>query len=208
MLFSGGLDSAVLVALERRDRATVWPVYVRAGLAWEVAELRVASALLRRPPFAGRIQPLTVLDADMRDLYPRSHWAVSGLPPAYDTPDEDVYLPGRNLVLIAKAAVLCHQRGVSRLALGLLAGNPFPDATPAFFDAITRAASLALSHPLEIVTPLATMHKEDVVRLAHELAVPIAQTVSCMNPQAGDEPCGRCSKCRERDEALAMAARQ
>ena len=38
VLFSGGLDSAVLLALERRDRQPVWPMHVRAGLAWENAE--------------------------------------------------------------------------------------------------------------------------------------------------------------------------
>ncbi len=205
VLYSGGLDSAVLLALERRDRDIVWPVYIRFGLAWEAAEIQAAAALLDRPPFLGRVRPLTVLDATMRDVYPASHWAIAGQPPAYDTPDEDVYLPGRNLVLVAKAAVLCQQLRAHRLVLGLLAGNPFPDATPAFFDAMTRAASLALAHPLEIATPLASMHKDDVVRLGRELAVPLELTVSCMNPRAGGVACGRCSKCRERDDALAAA---
>jgi 7-cyano-7-deazaguanine synthase len=206
VLFSGGLDSAVLLALERRDHATVWPLYVRAGLAWETAELGVARTLLALPPFAGRVQGLRVLDADMRDLYPPTHWALTGQPPGYDTPDEDVYLPGRNLLLIAKAAVLCQQLGASRLALGLLAGNPFPDATPQFFEAVSRAATLALDHPLDVATPLASMHKDDVVRLGRELGVPIDRTVSCMNPQAHGTACGRCSKCRERDQALATTA--
>lgn len=205
VLYSGGLDSAVLLALERRDRDVVWPVYIRFGLAWEAAELHAASALLEVPPFRGRVRPLRILNADMRDVYPAAHWAVTGQPPAYDTPDEDVYLTGRNLVLIAKAAVLCQQLSASRLVLGLLAGNPFPDATPAFFDAITRAASLALSHPLEIATPLSSMHKDGVVRLGRELGVPLDRTLSCMNPRGDGTPCGACSKCRERDDAVSAA---
>src|SRR5512134_2429416 len=97
VLFSGGLDSAVLLALERRDYAPVWPAHVRAGLAWEDAERRAIDRLLASPAFAGRIEPLTTLSVDMRDVYPRTHWAVTGRPPAYDTPDEDVYLEGRNI---------------------------------------------------------------------------------------------------------------
>lgn len=204
VLFSGGLDSAVLVALEREAHEPVWPIHVRAGLAWEDAETRAIARLLQEPPFAGRIQPVTTLHIDMRDVYPATHWAIVGTPPAYDTPDEDVYLEGRNIVLTAKAAVLCARLKVERLALGPLAGNPFPDATPEFIAAISRALSLGLGHPLTVVTPLVTMHKEDVVKLGERLGVPLALTLSCMNPQ-GDRHCGRCSKCRERIDAFRVA---
>jgi 7-cyano-7-deazaguanine synthase len=204
VLFSGGLDSAVLLALERRDRQPVWPVHVRAGLAWEDAERRAIDRLLAESPFRGRVEPLTTLTVDMRDVYPATHWAVVGRPPAYDTPDEDVYLEGRNIVLISKAAVLSAKLGADRLALGPLAGNPFPDATPDFFSAMARALSLGLGRVLSIATPLAHLHKEEVVKLGHDLHVPLELTMSCMNPE-GDSHCGRCSKCRERQHAFRAA---
>jgi 7-cyano-7-deazaguanine synthase len=202
VLFSGGLDSAVLLALERGSHAPVWPIYVRAGLAWEAAEAAAIARLLAAPPFAGRIEPLITLGVDMRDVYPPDHWAVQGRPPAYDTPDEDVYLEGRNLILIAKAAVMCARLNVARLALGPLSGNPFPDATPGFFEAISRAAALGLGRPLTVVAPLATFHKHDVVRLGLELGVPLDLTLSCMNPSPDGRPCGKCSKCRERHDGM------
>ena len=204
VLFSGGLDSAVLLAAELESHQPVWPIYVRAGLAWEEAERRVSDRLLGAPPFAGRTATFTVLTVDMRDVYPATHWAVTGTPPGYHTPDEDVYLEGRNLVLISKAAVLCARRKIERLVLGPLAGNPFPDATSDFFAAMSRAASLGLAHPLELATPFAHLHKEDVIRLGHSLAVPLERTLSCMNPHE-DEHCGQCSKCRERRDAFAAA---
>jgi len=184
----------------------VWPIHVRAGLAWEAAEARAIARLLQAPPFAGRIEPLTTLTVEMRDVYPASHWAVLGRPPAYDTPDEDVYLEGRNVVLTSKAAVWCARHGVSRLALGPLAGNPFPDATPEFFEAMSRALSLGLGSPITLAAPLARFHKEDVVKLGLELGVPLELTLSCMNPGDGDRPCGQCSKCRERDDAFSNSA--
>ena len=204
VLFSGGLDSAVLLALERRDRERVWPIHVRAGLAWETAEARAIGRLVAHPPFAGRVEPVTTLTVDMRDVYPDSHWAIAGRPPAYDTPDEDVYLDGRNIVLTSKAAVWCARHGVGRLVLGPLAGNPFPDATPEFFAAMSRALSLGLNADVTLAAPLAGLHKEDVVKLGLELGVPLELTLSCMNP-SGDRHCGRCSKCRERHDAFALA---
>ena len=205
VLFSGGLDSAVLLAREleghEAQRGTQ-PIHVRSGLAWEDAEGRAIERLLAVAPFAGRVAPVITLTVDMREVYPPTHWAVTGTPPAYDTPDEDVYLEGRNIVLISKAAVLCARLKIERLALGPLAGNPFPDATPEFFGAISQAMSLGLGRPLSVVAPLASMHKENVIRLGQSMGVPLELTLSCMNPQPGDVPCGRCSKCRERDQAF------
>jgi 7-cyano-7-deazaguanine synthase len=201
VLLSGGLDSAVLVAQEARTRE-VQPLYVSAGLAWEARELDMVVRLLAR--LRGRIRPLVRLDFSMRDVYAPNHWAITGQPPAYDTPDEDVYLLGRNVALLAKAAVYCARWKLHRLVLGPLAGNPFPDATPAFFAAMERALSLGLAAPLEIATPLASMHKEEVIRLGASLAVPFELTLSCMNPLNGVH-CGRCSKCRERQDGFADA---
>lgn len=205
VLFSGGLDSAVLLAHELHTSGAAQPIHVRAGMAWEDAEARTIARLLALPPFTGRVAPLVTLTVDMREVYPPTHWAITGTPPAYDTPDEDVYLEGRNIVLISKAAVLCTRLKIHRLVLGPLAGNPFPDATPQFFEAMSRAMSLGLAHELAIAAPLATMHKEDVIKLGWSLSVPLDMTLSCMNPQPGDVACRECSKCRERNDAFAVA---
>lgn len=211
VLFSGGLDSAVLLARELEGpegmhsdvaQGATQPIHIRAGLAWEDAEARAIDRLLSQPPFAGRVAPIITLAFDMRDVYPQTHWAITGASPAYDTLDEAVYLEGRNIVLISKAAVLCGRLNIQRLALGLLKGNPFPDSTPEFFDVMSRAMSLGLGSPLDVVTPLVAMTKADVIRLGRTLGVPLELTLSCMKPQAGDLACGQCSKCRERDDAF------
>ena len=204
VLFSGGLDSAVLLARELTNGGRPRPIHVRAGLAWEDAEARAVRRVLAADPFALKVSPAITLTIDMRDVYPPTHWAVRGEPPAYDTPDEDVYLEGRNIVLISKAAVLCARLGTERLVLGPLAGNPFPDATPEFFETMGRALSLGLARPFSISAPLAHLHKEDVIKLGLELQVPLELTLSCMNPTL-DLHCGKCSKCRERHDAFRAA---
>jgi 7-cyano-7-deazaguanine synthase len=144
----------------------------------------------------------------MRDVYPPTHWAIRGVPPAYDTPDEDVYLTGRNLVLLTKAAVVATRTNAHRIALGPLAGNPFPDARPEFFAAMETALSLSLDHAITIGTPFLNWEKQQVIQRGVELGVPLELTLSCMSPViGGDLPlhCGLCSKCRERRDAFVAA---
>ena len=169
----------------------------------------MASRLFAKPPFAGRTDPPVTLEFDMRDIFPAAHWAMKGTPPAFDTPDEDVFLDGRNVVLTSKAAVFItrHARPrctSARLLMGTLAGNPFPDATPEFFASQSRALSLGLDLPITLEAPFATMHKSDVVRRGVELGLPFELTLSCMQPKDGSH-CGRCSKCRERRDAFREA---
>jgi 7-cyano-7-deazaguanine synthase len=137
-------------------------------------------------------------------VYPDTHWALTGTPPAYDTPDEDVYLHGRNIALLSKAAVYAASRRISRIVVAPLAGNPFPDATAQFFAALNTAFSLGLAAPIEIAAPFAQLHKEDVVKIGARLGVPFEWTLSCMNP-SGTTHCGLCSKCRERRDAFHAA---
>ena len=199
VLLSAGLDSAVLAAMEAR-RGEVHPIYISVGLAWEATERAMLEALLKTPPYAS-IAPLARLSFPATDLYSSMHWAIVGTPPGFDTPDEDVYLTGRNVMLLSKAGIHCAQKRISRIAIGPLAGNPFPDATPEFFASMSRTLSLGLSHEIAIEAPFSDMHKSDVVRLGLELNVPLELTLSCMNPDKGRH-CGQCSKCRERRDAF------
>jgi 7-cyano-7-deazaguanine synthase len=152
----------------------------------------------------------------MSDVYPPTHWAMVGRPPGYHTPDEAVFLPGRNIVLLGKAAIFCATAGVQRIVMGTLAHNPFPDATPEFRAAIAAALSLGLSHRLQIDAPYAELGKADVIRRGMALGVAFELTLSCMSPVAGRvegsaavaQHCGTCSKCRERHDAFVEAGIQ
>ena len=223
VLLSGGLDSAVLLA-DEASRGEVQPIYVSVGLAWEAAERAIVERLLAGSPFRDRMRPLAALSVDMRDVYAANHWAVEGRPPSYHTPDEDVYLPGRNVILFGKAGVFCAAADIGRLVIGTLEHNPFPDATPQFRDAMQRALTLGLAHELSIEAPFAGLSKAAVIRRGVALGVPFELSLSCMNPKrsgqwsavsdhAGHRPlatghyvhCGTCSKCRERHDAFLEA---
>jgi 7-cyano-7-deazaguanine synthase len=200
VLVSGGLDSAVLVGeLARRQR--VLPVYVRQGLAWEAVELHWLKRFLKAL-HNPRVLPLKILSLPMADVY-GSHWSLGGKAvPGYRSDDRAVYLPGRNLVLLVKAAVVCALKKISRIALGSLGHNPFPDASPAFFKQWGNILSRGLRSPLRILTPYRSLSKTEVIRRGR--GFPLELSFSCLSPR-GTSHCGRCNKCAERKKAFKQA---
>ena len=200
VLASGGLDSAVLLA-ELASAAQVYPIYVKCGLKWEAEELRALNSFLdalNNP----HLMPLTVLEVPTAALY-GDHWSISGEQvPDADAPDSEVLIPGRNILLLATAAVWCSTHDVSRIAIGSLDGNPFPDATQEFFESFSSALSLGLGHAIQIEAPFRGLHKEELISRSREL--PIELTLTCMAP-AGGVHCGQCNKCRERQLAFQKA---
>ena len=201
VLVSGGLDSAILVGESLRTHAAVYPLYVRCGLSWEPVELRHLRSYLdaiRGPA----LRPLTVLEMPVADLY-GEHWSLTarGVPGA-DSPDEAVFLPGRNVLLLAKALLWCHLRGVAAVALAPLESNPFPDATPAFFAAYQDVVNQAVGGRVRLRLPYRGLSKVEVMRRGRSL--PLGLTFSCIRP-AGGRHCGACNKCAERRRAFADA---
>jgi 7-cyano-7-deazaguanine synthase len=201
VLVSGGADSAVLLAESLAAHDSVFPLYVRCGLFWEDVELAYLQRFLdavRRPS----LRPLHVLEMPVRDLY-GAHWSVTGTAvPGGDTPDDAVFLPGRNVLLLSKALLWCHLHRVPAVALAPLACNPFPDATPEFFAAFGEVVNRALGGSVQVVLPYRDLHKTDVLRRGRHL--PLELTLSCIRPVAGRH-CGRCNKCAERRAAFAAA---
>jgi 7-cyano-7-deazaguanine synthase len=202
VLCSGGLDSCVLlIDLARRTGRAV-PLFVRAGHPWEEAE-RAALGRFLDAVAEPAVAPPRDLALPMGDVY-GAHWSMSGQDaPGWAAPDEAVELRGRNLVLLSKALVAAAIEGWPTVALGSLARNPFPDATPHFFAAIAAVGSEALRSSLAVVAPYRELSKSDVIRRGADL--PLELTLSCLRPTADGVHCGDCNKCRERVEAFAAA---
>ncbi|HEX4589054.1 MAG TPA: 7-cyano-7-deazaguanine synthase [Gemmataceae bacterium] len=202
VLVSGGLDSAVLLGTSLSSHPAVYPLYVRSGLAWEPVEMECLTRFLTAlagPP----LKPLVTLELPVRDLYDNAHWAITGRDvPGAESSDEAVYLPGRNVLLLSKALLWCHLHDVPTLALATLARNPFPDATPEFFEAFAAAVNRAVGGRTQVVAPFAGLSKTDVIRRGRDL--PLQFTLSCLRP-VGGRHCGRCNKCAERRAAFQAA---
>ncbi len=201
VLVSGGVESAVLVndAASRYD--VVHPVYIKNHLRWEDTEIFCLKNFLRGLRHAN-IKPLVILDLTMRDLY-ESHWSITGIKiPTGKMPDDSVYLPGRNIVFISKAAVFCAVKGIQTIEIGVLRGNPFPDSNAKFFKKFSEVLSIGLNYEIEVKAPFNKLKKENVIAMGQRM--PLEFTFSCLNPKGYDH-CGECNKCVERKKAFFAA---
>ena len=201
VLFSGGVESAYLLHLQRQEGRDLHPVYVRSGYRWEDVELDHA----RRYLGAVDAPELRVLDAPAYDVLPES-WAFSGStaePPEADD-EGGHYLHGRNVLVFTKAALYCSVEDVHDVAQGALASNDFPDGTAEFDDAIERALTLGLDHGIELHRPMTDLVKHEVVARAADAGLPLERTFSCVDPVDGVH-CGRCLKCHDRREGFQKA---
>lgn len=201
VLASGGLDSCVLLACVAEFASEVYPLFVRNGHPWEDAEV----AALRRFVKAlghSHIRPVAERSLPVRDLLD-VHWGAGGYRPGFSEGYSANFIPGRNLALLSVASLFAFVHGVEVLALGLLEGNPYPDASLRFFSAFEKVYAEGMGRPLRILTPFAQLPKEEIVRIGE--ALPLELSLSCVNPVDGQHCGNSCNKCAERQKAFALA---
>ena len=203
ILVSGGLDSAILLAdMVNHKFPKVWPVFVQCGLYWEKTELEYLRRFINAIK-APNLAELIILDVPVGDLY-KDHWSLTGIDvPDVKSPDEAVFLPGRNVLLTAKALLWCNLNQVKSLSLAVLESNPFPDATDSFFLTMEQAINESVSGNVKLLRPYAGMHKTDVLKIGRN--APLEHTFSCIYPINGMH-CGKCNKCAERKNGFSQAS--
>jgi 7-cyano-7-deazaguanine synthase len=201
VLLSGGLDSAILAATLAKRHPRVQPLYIRTDVVWASEEEAACSQLVKAVT-SQALSPLVRLTMPLVDIY-ASHWSITGQAiPDATTPDEAVFLPGRNALLLVKAIVWCQVNGVCQLALAPLATNPFDDAQPEFFQLFAAAMARGYGSQVMLARPFSHLHKREVMRLGRGL--PLELTFSCISPRGGLH-CGVCNKCHERKGAFREA---
>jgi 7-cyano-7-deazaguanine synthase len=198
VLISGGMDSSVLLWWMAGRYREVYPVYIQCGLSWEKTELYWLKKFLKATQLKN-VKPLKILKTSVKEIY-KTHWSLTGQHvPGFKSADQEVYLPGRNLVLLSFAAVECSLRRIPVMALGVLKANPFPDSQEKFFRVFEHLFKLGLKAPIKILTPFSKFSKKQVLQKAR--AIPLKYTFSCLNPK-GIQPCGQCNKCAEREKVM------
>jgi len=114
------------------------------------------------------------------------------------------YVPFRNGLFLSSAASIALSNGCEVIYYGAhsddAAGNAYPDCSADFNNAINTAIYLGSGNALRVEAPFIGLTKAQVVAKGLELGVPYELTWSCY--EGGDEPCGVCGTCREREEAL------
>lgn len=197
LLLSGGLDSAVLLAREvnvgrkplcvgfdygqRHKRELVSARQIADHYLCWLFEVKVPADLFGNDALTGHVP------------VPHAHFE--------DRSQIATVVPNRNMILLSLAAAIAVKYREPNVLFGAHKGDAaiYPDCRPTFVKALDMATAMACG--VSISAPFLAMTKRDVVALGRKLEIPFDLTWSCY--QGGDEPCGQCGACRERNEALA-----
>ena len=212
VLVSGGMDSAVVLAIAREQGFAAHALSVRYGQR-HTSELDAANRVAR---MLGAAAHKTV-NVDLRSF------GGSALTDEIDVPTDadghvigadipSTYVPARNTILLSLALGWAEVLGASDLFCGVNAVDysGYPDCRPEFITAFEALANLATKAGVEgsrfrVHAPLMAMSKADIARAGQRLGVDFAQTVSCYQADADGHACGHCDACRLRAQGFADA---
>lgn len=208
VLLSGGLDSATILAVARRDGYACHALSFAYGQRHR-AELDAAARVARS---LGAVAHKTVA----LDLSSIGGSALTDASiPVPDHPSEGIpvtYVPARNTVFLAVALGWAEVLGAHDLFIGVNAVDysGYPDCRPEFIAAFEQVARLgtkagAEGAAIRVRAPLVKLSKAEIVRLGVSLKVDYSLTVSCYTADEGGRACGVCDSCRLRHQGFVDA---
>jgi 7-cyano-7-deazaguanine synthase len=206
VLVSGGMDSAVVLAMAREQGFVCHALSVSYGQR-HTSELAAAAELAALHGAEHK-----VVTVDLRSIGGSALTADIDVPEAAAAGIPVTYVPARNTIMLSIALGWAEVLGADDLFCGVNAVDysGYPDCRPEFIAAFERLANLATKagvegHALRLHAPLMRMSKADIAREGARLGVDFSRTVSCYQADAQGEACGRCDACRLRAEGFAAA---
>jgi len=211
VLLSGGLDSATILAIARRD-------------GFECHALSFAYGQRHKAELDAAAQVAKALGASEHKTVALDLSAIGGSAltdasiPVPDHPSEGIpstYVPARNTVFLAVALGWAEVLGSQDIFIGVNAVDysGYPDCRPEFIAAFQQVANLGTKAGVEgrglaIHAPLVKLSKAEIVRLGTQLGVDYGLTVSCYTADAVGRACGVCDSCRLRRQGFLEAGLQ
>jgi len=201
-LLSGGLDSVVAMAVAAEESKPLLALTFDYGQPASGRERQAASEV------ASHYQcPHQVIDLPWySNLLPASFAGGDATIPEPETMDqasaEAVWVPGRNLVMIAIASAWAEKLGAGQLVVGFNAEEAatFPDNCAEFVAAVTQSMEYSSNRRVRLNAPLADLNKVEILRLGWQLKAPLESAWSCY--RGGESPCGSCESCQRRGKAF------
>ncbi|MHA6205344.1 7-cyano-7-deazaguanine synthase QueC [Dyella soli] len=209
VLVSGGMDSAVTIALAREQGYQVHALSVAYGQRHS-AELAASERVSRA---LGAVEHKTV-QVDLRTIGGSALTADIDVPvdQAGDVGIPVTYVPARNTIMLSIALGWAEVLGSTDIWCGVNAVDysGYPDCRPAFIEAFEQLANVATKAGVEgagirVHAPLMRMSKADIAREGQRLGVDFSITVSCYQADAEGLACGHCDACRLRAQGFVAA---
>lgn len=212
VLLSGGLDSAVNLALAKAKDQVVLALTADYGQRARESEFKAAAALASHYDI-----PHQTIDLRWLGELGGSALTQSSTPmPELLTSELDhgatirasakvVWVPNRNGVLINVAASVAERMGAKRVVVGFNReeATTFPDNSLDYLRRASDALALSTANGVEVFCYTTLMSKSELVAevLKVDPKFPFQHLWSCY--QNGAKPCGKCESCGRSARALA-----
>lgn len=185
-LVSGGLDSTLVAKLAHEEGMKQFPLFIDYGQICRDRELTACKQAMKA---------LSLPDPEIANLSGYGRLIRSGLTDPKLHIVNDAFTPGRNMLFLLTASAYAFQVGADAVSIALLHEDTsiFPDQTTVFLREAERIIALCMGRGINVLAPLASYYKADVVALAK--AKGIKNTYSCH--KGGEQPCGECIACNE-----------
>jgi 7-cyano-7-deazaguanine synthase len=199
VLLSGGLDSATVMAMARKEGRRIFALSFDYGQRHGI-ELQSA----RRIAAASGAEEHVIFTIDLRQFGGSALTGEHEVPKdAVDRPGVPVtYVPARNTVFLSVALAYAETIDADEIWIGVNAVDfsGYPDCRPAFVEAFQNVILTGTRSGVEqgrptIVAPLMNMSKRDVVVAGTALGVDYSITHSCYDPDREGLACGHCDSC-------------
>jgi len=207
VLVSGGMDSAVTLALAREQGLVSHALSVDYGQR-HCSELAAARRVAQQLGAA----EYKVVHVDLRSIGGSALTSDIDVPEAGGAGIPVTYVPARNTIMLAIALGWAEVLGAGDIFCGVNAVDysGYPDCRPEFIAEFERLANLATKAGIEgaglhIQAPLLRMSKADIVCEGMRLGVDFSTTVSCYQADAEGRACGHCDACRLRAQGFSEA---
>lgn len=120
-----------------------------------------------------------------------------------DSPSDTV-VPSRNTILLSLATAYAISNNCSEIYYGAIKDDvgDYPDTTLEFLYQMNELNKVNNYEYIPIKAPFVNCSKEEIIKRAIELDVPIDLTFSCYQPNEDNSPCGECISCKSRMKAI------
>lgn len=203
VLLSGGLDSATVLALAKREGYGLHAISFRYGQRHQL-ELQRAQQIAA----AAEVDQHVTIDIDLGQFGGSALTANIAVPKhaAVDQIGGEIpvtYVPARNTVFLSLALAFAESIAATDIFIGVnaLDYSGYPDCRPEYIAAFEKMANLATktavegNAPIHIHTPLISLTKAEIIARGIELHVDYSQTISCYDPGPAGQPCRHCDAC-------------
>jgi 7-cyano-7-deazaguanine synthase len=191
VLFSGGVDSSVLLAWFKNQGIQCQPLFIDYGQVTALREYTSAEKISKKMELS--LEKITIPNVSSLTRNQITDPSSSTNP----------FYPNRNLLLLTLGSLHAFEnknQGIGIGAIRAVGSTQFPDVSMTFFNEFAKLVETSLNYKLAILTPFIDLTKTEVVKIGRNLQVPFELTYSCLTNN--DRPCEFCESCISRNEAL------